>query len=116
MDTALANGDFLLGPTGFPRRVSGQEELLQRATIRLRVPQGVFAYQPELGSRIHTLRPDTVDKEANALAMAQEALREMPQVQVKGVSCRGTVPMVVQIQLVWEDGGAEVEVICDGDI
>ena len=106
---------FFIGTYGISKEVSGQEELCSVQPFVYESP-GSVAYQPELGSRIHTLRPDTVDKEANALAMAQEALREMPQVQVKGVSCSGTVPMVVQIQLVWEDGGAEVEVICDGDI
>ena len=34
---------------------------------------GRFAFQPTLGSRLYTLRPETEDKDANALAMAQEA-------------------------------------------
>ncbi|MFR8529855.1 MAG: hypothetical protein ACLVDB_01215 [Anaeromassilibacillus sp.] len=56
MDTALAGGDFSLGANGLPRGISGEEELLQRAAIRLRVPLGRFAFQPTLGSRLYTLR------------------------------------------------------------
>ena len=62
MDTALAGGDFSLGANGLPRGISGEEELLQRAAIRLRVPLGRFAFQPTLGSRLYTLRPETEDK------------------------------------------------------
>ena len=54
MDTALAGGDFSLGANGLPRKISGEEELLQRAAFRLRVPLGRFAFQPTLGSRLYT--------------------------------------------------------------
>lgn len=116
MDTALAGGDFSLGANGLPRGISGEEELLQRAAIRLRVPLGRFALQPALGSRLYTLRSETEDKDANALAMAQEALRELPQVWVESAVCSAAEPLIARIQITWKGGGAEIEVTCDGDI
>lgn len=116
MDTALAGGDFSLGANGLPRKISGEEELLQRAAIRLRVPLGRFALQPALGSRLYTLRSETEDKDANALTMAQEALRELPQVWVESAVCSAAEPLIARIQIAWKGGGAEIEVTCDGDI
>ena len=83
--------------------------------IRLRVPLGQFALQPALGSRLYTLRPETEDKDANALAMAQDALRELPQVWVESAVCSGTEPLIARIPLPWEGGGAESGGTCDGD-
>lgn len=116
MDTAIANGDFSVGANGLPRRICGEEELLQRAVIRLRVPLGRFAYQPTLGSNLYTLRPGAPENDENALALAQEALRDTPQVRVEGAQCSRTAPLTVRVRLVWEGGGAEIEVNGNGDV
>lgn len=116
MDTAIENGDFGLDANGLPRPLSGEEELLQRAAILLRVPLGRFAYQPELGSRLHSLQPGVPDNDANARAMAQEALRTLPQVHVERAICSATEPLTVRVQLSWDRGRGEIEVTNNGDV
>ena len=110
MDTAIAAGDIALGANGLPRIIRAEDELLQRAAIRLRVPLGGFAYQPELGSRLRALTPGEADNDANALAMAQEALKALPQVRVERAVCSGEEPLAVRVQLAWAGGVAEIEV------
>lgn len=83
MDTKLENGDFSLGSNGRPQAVSGAGELLQRAKIRLTVPLGSFACNPELGSRLYTLTGNEPDRDARALSMAQDALRLLPQLEAE---------------------------------
>lgn len=82
MDTALSNGDFDAGTNGIPRLLEGAEELFQRAAIRLTVPLGSFACDPELGSRLYTLPSLSGGQSQKALAFAQEALRQLPQLTV----------------------------------
>ena len=117
MDTALAGGDFSLGANGLPRGISGEEGLLQRAAIRLRVPLGRFAFQPTLGSRLYTLRPENGGQGRKRPGHgARKRCGELPQVWVESAVCSGTEPLIARIQLAWEGGGAEIEVTCDGDI
>ncbi|MCI1965723.1 MAG: histidine kinase [Oscillospiraceae bacterium] len=96
MDLALSGGDFVCGKTGRPKTVTGAAELFQRAEIRLTVPLGSFACSPALGSRLHTLTASTPLREQKTLAMAQEALRGLPQLSVTKVEC---VPSAVKITL-----------------
>lgn len=110
MDTALENGDFVVGANGFPKRIDGVDELLQRAKICLRVPLGQFPYQPELGSRLHTLRAGDDGNDALALTMAQEALKRLPQLRVDKAVCSAEEPLVISVTLAWPGGESVVEV------
>lgn len=87
MDTAIANGDWAVNANGIPIAVSGLQEQLQRAFIRLSVKQGSFAYDPLFGSHLYTLKPTDSNLNERALSMAQEALKDMPQVTVQSAVC-----------------------------
>lgn len=83
MDTLLVNGDFQTDSFGHPVTVSGNQELLQRALIRLSVKRGAFAPDPSLGSRFDRLSAPYGKKlDEEALLYAREALMELPEVQV----------------------------------
>ncbi len=110
MDTALMNGDFMLGCNRRPKQIGGVQELLQRAAIRLNVPLGGFVYDAELGSRLHNLKTGEDDLNAKALAMAQEALKPLPQLTVEGAVCSTSEPLIVAVQLGYSGGKAEIEV------
>ena len=71
----LKNGDYVPETGGDLYRVSGTEELVQRALMRLAARRGGFAPLPDYGSRLHTLgriRPS--QREAAAWQFALEAL------------------------------------------
>lgn len=84
MDTALKNGDFAPAGNGMPKRISGKEELFQRAAIRLCVPLGSFVYDAALGSRIPFLRADDPSLLECAAFLAKEALRPAAELSVSG--------------------------------
>lgn len=109
MDTALMNGDFLLGFNGRPQKIQGAQELLQRAALRLKVPLGSFAYDPSLGSRLHELNPGDSGLNEKALTMVQEALRVLPQVTVEHTECSEN-PLTVMVALGCGGEKAEIEV------
>jgi len=82
MDTLIENGDFKLSQNGLPVPIVGVQELLQRAEICLCVPRGSFLHNKNFGSRLFELPNSTVDaKNALALSMAQEALKNQPQIK-----------------------------------
>lgn len=110
MDTALINGDFKVSSNGRPEQIDGTQELLQRAAIRLNVPLGSFVYDAQLGSRLHSLKAEDDALNAKALAMAQEALKPLPQLTVESVSCAVGEPVVVMVQLSYSGGNAAIEV------
>ncbi|NLG92314.1 MAG: histidine kinase [Clostridiales bacterium] len=110
MDTALKNGDFLLGPNGRPKQISGEQEFLQRAAIRLKIPLGSFAYDPQLGSRLHELKAGGSGLNEKAITMAQEALRPLPQVTVESAACSGNPPCAVVVRLCCGEEKSEIEV------
>lgn len=74
MDTALQNGDFAVTAGGLPYAITGLEECLQRAQLRLQMRLGGLVYAPELGSLLYTL----TDRSQHALAVryAAQALAE----------------------------------------
>ena len=110
MDTALADGDFQLDSNGRPKQIGGVQELMQRAMIRLNVPLGSFAYDTALGSRLHTLQTDDMNCSGKAIAMAQEALRQLPELTVEGANCSAQEPGTITIQLKYNGKATEVEV------
>lgn len=77
MDTALSHGDFA---GDRPYLISGTDELLQRAYIRLQCPLGGFSFDPTLGSRLHEIVGIGPEADRLALSYAQDALRELPAV------------------------------------
>ena len=77
MDLKLYEGDFVPAGTDFAV-VSGREELLQRALIRLAVKKGSFALLPEFGSEVYKLRTQGgTDLAARARTYANAALLPM---------------------------------------
>jgi phage gp46-like protein len=110
MDTALKNGDFARNANGRPGLIDGIQEILQRAAIRLTVPLGEFVYDAQLGSRLHSLNPLDDTKNAKALAMAQEALKSLPQLTVESVACSDENPMRAVVAVSCAGRKAEIEV------
>lgn len=92
MDTCLYLGDHQRDHRGLPFSISGTEELLQQAMIRLSVRRGAFPLNPQLGSRLHTLSPNDPGLNDTALRLAQEALCEMNDIAVTKASCTVTPP------------------------
>lgn len=84
MDTLLAGGDHYLDRRGLPVSLTGEDEIIQRALIRLSVRRGSFVYDPALGSELHRLRgAKTAVLGQLALSYAQEALAPMRGVTVR---------------------------------
>ena len=115
MDTAIANGDWTVNGNGIPVVLSGFEEQLQRAFIRLSIKQGSFAYDPLLGSRLYTLKPTDSDLNEKALSLAQEALhKDMPQVTVQSAVCSillgGGLNVTVSLQTAEGKGSVTVKI------
>lgn len=79
MDLKIENGDFVLDDDGRPVVISGVNELLQRAYIRLTVPVGV-PLMP-FGCKLPTMA-DSETRYAESYAV--EALRPLPQIVVLG--------------------------------
>lgn len=83
MDTLIKHGDFAVTANGLPIQISSVQELLQRAIFCLSIPRGSFLHNKELGSRFFELKDSNVDaKNSVALSMAQEALKNQPQISV----------------------------------
>lgn len=85
MDTALSNGDFLCDSRGFPVQISGNDELLQQALIRISVRNGSFAYNRNLGSELYKLNIYSENVADKAKVLIEEALNDMKNVLVKDV-------------------------------
>lgn len=83
MDILLHHGDHERNAQGFLQRADGARESIQQAMIRLSVPQGSFALDKNLGSRLHTLPNAPKERQEElALEYAQEALLDLPAVRV----------------------------------
>ncbi|MFY9198952.1 MAG: hypothetical protein WBK75_03630 [Acutalibacteraceae bacterium] len=83
MDTLIEQGDFAVSANGLPIQISDTQELLQRAIFCLSIPRGSFLHDKELGSRFFELKNSKLDaKNSIALSMAQEALKNQPQISV----------------------------------
>lgn len=86
MDTAINKGDFLLDSSGLPISISGVQEILQRAIIRLTVRKGSFVYDTDLGSNLYKLKAGSANIKSEALNMVKEALKPMSNIFVENVS------------------------------
>lgn len=75
MELKLRDGAYVISPAGLPETVSGAEEILQRALLRLAARRGSFWPDPEYGSRLHTLcRLKPGQRASAARLFAAEAL------------------------------------------
>lgn len=84
MDHLIANGDMVMGHDGNPEMISGLQELIQRALIRLTVKKGDFVYDSTLGSGLAGLDLNRTD-EFTLLALVRDALDGLAEVTVTGV-------------------------------
>lgn len=86
MELKIRDRDYVSDGVGGLERVSGRDELLQRALFRLSVRRGSFALAPELGSRLHLLwREKPESRAAAAKQYAAEALADEEGLTVTGV-------------------------------
>lgn len=85
MDAALNNGDFYTNDRNHLVTLYDNEELVQRAMIRLCVKKGSFIYDKKLGSNLYTLTENTDDIKAKVISYAREALLDMNNVTVDDV-------------------------------
>lgn len=81
MALKLKEGVYPLGPGGLPETVSGLEELLQDVRLCLTLPKGSFPYGRALGSALKDLDLTEEHRERRVLALANEALMDMPGVK-----------------------------------
>lgn len=90
MDTLLVGGDHYRDSRGLPVAVTGDEELIQRALIRLGVRRGAFPADPGLGSELHKLRESPgapgLSLDRIARSYVQEALAPMTELAVQDVA------------------------------
>lgn len=85
MEIKLEDGDYVKAVDGTLKTVSGDEELLQEAKMRLFTRRGAFCYAPSFGSRLAELSPDAGQQ---AFVFAQEALAPMLPAQCASLICR----------------------------
>lgn len=81
----VEKGVHVLGPTGLPQRVGGLEELLQNACLRISLRRGEFPYGRELGSRLWQWDPEGEHAAERGVALANEALLDLPGVRATGI-------------------------------
>ena len=101
MDIRILNGDWATDGCGMPVSVSGEDELIQRALIRLRTPLGSFLHDASLGSRffeIDTEREENADRLAFLFACSALApLGDKVRVVSANVSDGGDVSVSIII-------------------
>lgn len=107
----MYNGDFVIGENGLPETVEGEDELRQRAEIRLCAVKGAFVHDVRLGSRLHRLSlasPEAMEQAA--MMYAREALADMPQVEPFCVKlCEDENGVVTGVAVSLKIHGAEAE-------
>lgn len=82
MSLRVENGVYGLSG-GIPRKVTGLEEALQNAALRLNLRRGSFPYGRRYGSRLHELTGNEEHVEERAVSIANEALLDLPGVTVQ---------------------------------
>ena len=86
MDTLLSYGDHATDARGIPIPISGPEELVQRALLRLGIRRGSFEYDRSLGSELYRLSRDISSATRRAAqSYVQEALIPLPELMVGDV-------------------------------
>lgn len=106
MDTLLSGGDHGVDSRGIPREITGAEELMQRALLRLAVCRGSWFADPDFGSELYRLPPaDTETTRRLALSYVREALLPLPQLTVKSVECHSPYGgvLTVSVELLYDE-------------
>ncbi len=116
MDTAIKDGDFQTNTCGLPVKISGAQELLQRAMFRLVIRKGSFFYDQQLGSRLYTLKGSYGSRETlseSAMQMVREALSPMTEVTPLRVQASMTGPdqLSLTVALLADQKQTELEVL-----
>lgn len=107
MELKLQNGAYLMNAAGGFQTVSGNEELVQRALMRLTARRGGFYPLPDYGSRLYTLcRMKPSERSAAARQFAVEALASEPRITVGEVEYLPGPENSAQLKL---------ELICAGE-
>lgn len=87
MAIAIQNGTYATAG-GIPQEIGGLEELLQAVSLRFACRRGSFRYGRQYGSRMFLLNPDEEHVQERALALANEALLDLPGVTALQVEQR----------------------------
>jgi hypothetical protein len=107
VDTLLLNGDHAADARGIPMLISGAEELLQRALLRLGIRRGSFGHDPRLGSELFRVAQDTsAATQRAAQSYVQEALIPIPQIEVGDVELLhedGEDTIIIRVPLTCDD-------------
>jgi len=89
MDTLLYSGDHATDARGMPFPITGTQELVQRALLRLAVRRGSFVHDRNLGSELYRLSRDTSAATLRAAkSYIQEALIPLPELAIGDVDCK----------------------------
>jgi len=89
MDTLLYQGDHATDARGIPVAITGAQELIQRALLRLGIRRGSFAYDRNLGSELYRLSHDTSSATHRAArSYVQEALIPLPELMIGDIDCK----------------------------
>lgn len=87
MDFRLTDGDSVIDSSGKAERITGEDELLQRAYICIAVKKGSFIYNRELGSEIHLLNKSDDRLADKLLLVMNEAIMD----------CKGVTVQIIKI-------------------
>ena len=109
MELKFVDGKYVASPYGGLKTVTGQEEQLQRALMRLSARRGCFFPLPDFGSSLHTLFSVKKSQRASeAQRMVYEALAPETELKVTDVDYRetGDGTATVKVSLALADGGS----------
>ncbi|HIS69193.1 MAG TPA: histidine kinase [Candidatus Gallacutalibacter stercoravium] len=99
MDVALVQGDIARDERGLPYLLQGDQELLQRAYIRLQGHRGQFVYDRELGSDLYLISAEN-GADQQAIILARQALGGLAQVTgAQVVQGAQNTEITVQLQI-----------------
>lgn len=100
MDILLVNGDHYLDSRGLPVTLTGEQEKIQQALIRLSIRRGTFPLDPELGGRLYLLQKARAqDLNRLALSYAADALASMKGVEVVDALVKSTQGQGLEVTL-----------------
>lgn len=104
MELKFDSGEYVKNAYGGFRTVSGRDELLQRALMRLSARRGSFFPLPDFGSELHTLfSMKKSQRAAAARRMVYEALEPEKELAAENVDYRetgdGTALVTVTLRL-----------------
>ena len=107
----LYAGEYLGDRNGGFQHVTGFDELLQRALMKLTARRGGFAMIPDFGSRLHLLSRESADRrETAASEYVHEALRD-EELEIESIRLGGDQNgMHLSVTLSAESGRGVLEV------